>query len=267
MSCCRIALRSEKAWYTELLGDVAGTNLMEKYSDEKIIDSWHKNASPWITAIQERQIESRKRVTDSAITDVLVSLAGHSVLDLGCGEGWLCRKLASLGLVTLGIDAVPELLASAKQASATLSSAKPSSVVQGGKVEFRHIDYQSLSAKVVEEKFDIAVSNFSLLGKESVERLFNVVPDMLKDGGYFVVQTLHPVISCGKDPYKDGWRGGSWDGFSREFVDPAPWYFRTLESWCDLFYQHQLQLVSIKEPIYPNTGSIASLILVGKVHR
>ena len=33
-------------------------------NDSKIIDSWFKNAAPWIVAIEERQIESRNLVTD-----------------------------------------------------------------------------------------------------------------------------------------------------------------------------------------------------------
>ena len=33
-------------------------------NDRKIIDSWFKNAAPWIVAIQEQQIKSRKLITD-----------------------------------------------------------------------------------------------------------------------------------------------------------------------------------------------------------
>ena len=33
-------------------------------NDSKIIDSWLKNAAPWIVAIEERQIASRNLVTD-----------------------------------------------------------------------------------------------------------------------------------------------------------------------------------------------------------
>jgi hypothetical protein len=33
-------------------------------NDRKIIDSWFKNAAPWIVAVEEQQIESRKLITD-----------------------------------------------------------------------------------------------------------------------------------------------------------------------------------------------------------
>jgi hypothetical protein len=42
-------------------------------SDQKIIDSWHKNATPWIVAIQDRQIESRNLVTDAAIVSAVAT--------------------------------------------------------------------------------------------------------------------------------------------------------------------------------------------------
>jgi hypothetical protein len=32
--------------------------------ESKIIDSWFKNAAPWIVAIEQRQIQSRNLVTD-----------------------------------------------------------------------------------------------------------------------------------------------------------------------------------------------------------
>lgn len=35
-------------------------------SDARVVDSWHKNASPWTTAVRDDQIESRRLVTNRA---------------------------------------------------------------------------------------------------------------------------------------------------------------------------------------------------------
>ncbi len=78
--------------------------------------------------------------------------------------------------------------------------------------------------------FDAAVCNFSLLGRESVDSLIAALPRYLGDPGYLIIQTLHPIAACGEQPIEDGWREGSWLGFSSDFNNPAPWYFRTLES-------------------------------------
>ncbi|HVC18047.1 MAG TPA: class I SAM-dependent methyltransferase, partial [Rhodanobacter sp.] len=81
------------------------------------------------------------------------------------------------------------------------------------------------------------------------------------------VQTLHPLMACGGQPYRDGWREGSWDGFEGSFSDPAPWYFRTLESWLGLFRSSGLQLCELREPLHPVSGKPASVIFIAQLAR
>src|SRR4051812_34392403 len=79
-------------------------------SDARILESWHRNASPWTTAVRENQIESRRLVTNAAIVDAVSSRSPRSVLDLGCGEGWLVRTVSERGIKALGVDAIPSLI-------------------------------------------------------------------------------------------------------------------------------------------------------------
>lgn len=224
---------------------------MDKFSDKKIIDSWSKNAHPWVSAVQEQQIESRKLISDQAIVDAISSLNGPSILDIGCGEGWLARKLSSLGFNVLGVDVIPELIDEARKKCTG---------------QYEVIAYEDVSNRTISKKFDIAVCNFSLLGKESVDGLFKVLPTLLNKGAYLIVQTPHPVICCGELEYKDGWREGSWLGFNSDFTDAAPWYFRTIESWKKLFTDNGFEITHLNEPISPKTGKAASLILTGCIH-
>ncbi len=217
-------------------------------SDDRIIAAWHRNAEPWAAAVRGGRIESRRAVTDGAIVDAVVSRNPASVLDIGCGEGWLARALAARGIAVVGIDVVPALIEAAQTA---------------GGADFMVASYADLAAGALAQRFDIAVANFALLGKESVDELFAAVPYLLQPGGAFIVQTLHPLMACGEQPYRDGWRAGSWAGISGEFGEPAPWYFRTLECWTRLFGDHGLALREIREPLHPATGRPASVILVG----
>lgn len=221
---------------------------MNPHSDRKIVDSWDKNASQWTAAVREGQIETRKLVTNKAIVDAVMRHSPESVIDIGCGEGWLVREIAPRVTRAVGVDVIPALIDRAKAAG-------------GG--DFFVASYEAISQGLVKGRFDVAVCNFSLLGKEAVELLFSAVPSLLKPGGVFVVQTLHPVVVDGNSPYIDGWRDGSWAGFSTEFVDPAPWYFRTLESWHALFFKSGFALREILEPINPKTHKPASIIFVG----
>lgn len=223
---------------------------MQIFDDTKIVDSWKKNVAPWVKAIQYKEIESRRLVTDQAIVETISSVPAKKALDIGCGEGWLVRELSALGISTTGIDAIEELVSKAKEL---------------GEGSFKVLEYEKISASTIDETYDIAVCNFSLLGKESVEHIFDTIPSLLNDGGCLIIQTLHPNTSCGDLPYIDGWREGSWAGFSNEFSDPAPWYFRTIESWFKLFRTNGFMLNVVKEPINPQTGKVTSLIMVGSV--
>jgi 2-polyprenyl-3-methyl-5-hydroxy-6-metoxy-1,4-benzoquinol methylase len=223
---------------------------IDPLSDAKIIDSWHANAAPWTGAVRDGQIESRTLVTDQAILSAVLSRAPRSALDLGCGEGWLVRALAALGVQAAGVDVVPALID-----AATLAG--------GG--DFRVASFEDIAAGVLRLTTDVVVANFALLGKESVERVIQHVPALLNAGGALVVQTLHPIVACGDNAYEDGWRAGTWAGFSANFTDPAPWYFRTIQSWIELFTTGGLRLREIREPVHPVTRKPASIIFIAEV--
>ena len=53
---------------------------------------------------------------------------------------------------------------------------------------FKTITYEDLSRDEIEEKFDVIVCNFSLLGNESVNHLFQQAPSLLNVGGFLIVQ-------------------------------------------------------------------------------
>ena len=223
---------------------------MDPLSDEKVVDSWHTNATPWVSAVREQRIESRRLVTDRAIVDAVMSRKPEFVLDLGCGEGWLVRALSVQGVQrVIGVDVVPALVEQARAAG-------------GG--EFHVASYEAIARGELHVTVDVAVANFALIGKEAVDALIRSIPKLIRRGGALVIQTLHPVIACGDLPYEDGWRTGSWAGFSDDFTDPAPWYFRTLETWVGLIASSGLMLTELREPIHPTTNKPASVLFIAR---
>ena len=217
--------------------------------EKRIVDSWQRNTGPWTVAVREGRIDSRRLVTDRAIVDAVMRRVPRSVLDLGCGEGWLARQLSARGIAVVGADAMPELITAARTAG-------------GG--DFRVMSYADVAAGRLGLSFDMVVSNFALLGKQSVDDLIHSTPGLLREQGLLMVQTLHPLAACGDLPYQDGWREGSWAGFDASFTNPAPWYFRTLESWTGLLTESGFQLLELREPVHPHTGTPASVILVAQ---
>ncbi|HEY9052992.1 MAG TPA: methyltransferase domain-containing protein, partial [Gammaproteobacteria bacterium] len=175
---------------------------MKDLCDEQIIESWKKNVSPWVAAIQNGEIGSRLTVTNRAILNAITVHKPKTVLDIGCGEGWLVRELVNSGIDVLGIDAIPEFIKYANEQ---------------GCGRFKTLAYENISSSALAGKFDVIVSNFSLLGEASVNHVFKQVPMLLNKGGAFIVQTIHPIAGCETGKYEDGWRKGSWTGFSEHF--------------------------------------------------
>lgn len=227
--------------------------------EQQIIDSWHDNASPWTKAIRNKEITSRTLVTNQAIVDTVMKYEPRTALDVGCGEGWLSHTLYRKGVQIMGIDVVPALIKKAKVGLERLKGAE-----QLKQDIFAVCSYQALiqDSFNAPHLFDAIVFNFSLFGEGSTEQVLMTVKGLLEKKGLIFIQTLHPVIACGDQAYQDSWREGSWAGFSKEFTNPAPWYFRTLQGWIQLLKKVKLKLEELIEPLHPETKRPASVIFV-----
>lgn len=221
-------------------------------SDAQVLAAWHSNAAPWSVAVRDGQIESRRLVTDGAILSAVERCSPRTALDIGCGEGWLSRAMSQRGIRVTGVDAVPALVEAARQAHAT--------------GDYRVVTYEALAAGGLDGSpgagFDLAVANFSLIGGDAVDALVRHIPALLVPHGALLIQTLHPSTARGEHPHVDGWREGSWAGFSRDFRDPPPWYYRTMGSWIRLLVRSGFQVQDVVEPLHPVTGNPASVLFV-----
>jgi SAM-dependent methyltransferase len=223
---------------------------MSNFNDRQVLTSWVANADAWTNAIKNQEIESRRLVTNQAIIDAITCYNPNSVLDMGCGEGWLVRELVNRGVAAVGLDATPELIANAK--------------ILGG--EFYLVSYEDICLGNFQYPcVDAIAFNFSLVGKEAVEGVVKSVKRYLGNFGNIFLQTVHPLIATGELPYEDDWRLETWDGFGSMFVEPSPWYFRTVGSWVNLLVSSGFNILECREPINPKTQKPASLILIAQV--
>lgn len=195
-----------------------------------------------------------------------------AVLDLGCGEGWLCRELAQRGMRVTGADAVPALIEQARQLNENYVTP----------IEYTVLSYEQVAEGKLASTYDVVICNFSLLGQKSVEQLFSMIHTLLNPGGVFIIQTLHPhslkindsmsdswkQASQPKDSQqKDSWQRETWKTFDEPFATPSPWFFRTREQWSLLFQSSKLTMLDVIEPRHPNTDQLMSLILAGRCQR
>lgn len=201
-----------------------------------ISKSWDINAEEWIKVINERQIPSRK-ITNPAIVDHVLSFGLKNILDLGCGEGWLCRALQSSGVKAHGVDVAARLIEDAmeKDTSSSYQCLSFEEIIDGAKID--------------EAPFDGIIFNFCIYEKSLMEKLLLKIAEILENKGYVFIQTLHPfTFQQNGQPYESAWVDDSWKGLPGNFKMPHKWYFRTLENWTNLFRHAGLALIHIKEP-------------------
>jgi SAM-dependent methyltransferase len=198
-------------------------------STDRLRRSWIANAAAWRDAVRERRIESRRVATDAAIVDAVLALQPRTLLDLGCGEGWLARALAAQGVEVTGVDASPDLVAAARD-------------LGGG--AFHVLAYDELST--LDAHFDVAVANFSLFEE--------TLPALPADA--LVIQTIRDEGS------EDGWRVETFAAMEGEWREPMPWYFRTIASWTRMLEENGWSVTETREPLHPETGQPLSVIFI-----
>ncbi|MGQ4647244.1 methyltransferase domain-containing protein [Lyngbya aestuarii] len=218
-------------------------------NEQRLLDSWNNNAKSWTRVIRNQQIESRVLATDLAILETVIELHPKNFLDVGCGEGWLCRKLFSQGIDGWGVDASAELIEAARHE---------------GDARFLVSLYSDLTSQKFGDiaNFSCLICNFSILGQQDLAQIAEAGLHLLEVDGKIIVQTLHPIIAYGDAAYTPGWRETSWQGIADEEFQPAPWYFRTIQSWIEEFHAQNYRLLDLREPCHPATNKPISIIFV-----
>ena len=212
--------------------------------------SWDGNAGNWTRAVREGLICSRRAGTDVAIVTAILNPRPSRLLDVGCGEGWLIRRiLQSAECGAVGIDGSEALIAAARQADS--------------KSDYRVFSYGDLidDATPLGGGFDTIVFNYAILDEKASQLLAAIRP-LLAPAGRIFIQTLHPWTQDGE--YRDGWRTEDFSAFAAPGWKPMPWYFRTLESWHAVIRDAGLALQELTEPLAEGGDRPLSLIMVCK---
>jgi SAM-dependent methyltransferase len=218
---------------------------------DRILNNWKENGTAWIQTIQANEIASRPKVTNAAILEAVLALHPKRVLDLGCGEGWLCRALLENGIEAVGIDGVPELIEHANQKGGT----------------FYELPYRDCTPDRLPflGTFDVLIFNYSLFEKEVTDLLTNLRTTCLRTGGKMLFQTVHPEHPA------LGPEGGSrfiredWHMMQRDYSGTYSWYLRTRSDWEATIADAGLSSVSFRETHDPESGEVVSLVVTGSV--
>lgn len=140
----------------------------------------------------------------SPVLELLSPQPGERILDLGCGDGVLTKKLADMGCVVVGVDS------SAPQIEATKKLGLEAYVMNGEDLQYR-------------EEFDAVFSNAVLHWIKRADAMIEGVYRSLRPGGRFVAECGgHGCINKIRTALVEALDRRGIDGESR-----VPWYFPT----------------------------------------
>jgi len=198
-----------------------------------------------------------KTIIDPTLLRVIGECHGKEVLDLGCGNGYLSRRLAKDGAKVTAVDASARMIRNAKAHDPKDSFGIRYMCSDGGKL-----------LGIPNAKFDLIIANMSLMDIEEAEGAIKEVSRVLKDGGRFVASICHPCFDImshsswvSEEPpggpqvvYRKvrGYRepffeevpwnlGRNQTTYTKSYHRPLSWYARTLSS-------HHLAITSLEEP-------------------
>jgi 2-polyprenyl-3-methyl-5-hydroxy-6-metoxy-1,4-benzoquinol methylase len=156
--------------------------MTDNVADATSLNPWNQNASYWAKIIRENRDKYRNELTDAAVLQAIGQCEGLKILDAGCGEGYMSRKLATLGAQVAGVDASEGLIDAARS--------HPGNQQAAASFEVASVD----SLPYADRAFDLVLCN----------HLVNDLPDpsgpirefarLLRPEGRIVILLLHPCF-------------------------------------------------------------------------
>ncbi len=166
--------------------------------------SW-ENVAAWYDAlIDETRSDHYRDVILPGALRLLDPAPGQRLLDVACGQGVLCRRLAALGVHTLGIDASDSLIRAAVERSARDRAPATPRFLSG--------DARDLPTLLKgDAPFDAAACIMALMNIDPIEPVVRGIAAALRPGGRLVAVILHPAFRA---PGQSSW---AWEDKSRQF--------------------------------------------------
>lgn len=202
-------------------------------------DQWNAAAAVYDdVAGTERDIVYANLKAD--LWDLLGSLDGKAVLDLGCGSGWLAALMTARGAIVTGVDGSQTLLDLARER-------------YPDGTWILHDLRQGLPGA---GEYDLVVSNMVLMDFDPIEPVISDVSRQLRAGGRMIVTLTHPAFfnyqmdTDGQGIYRkvrnylasETWHIATYGGHTH--------FHRPLSDYTNVFGRHGLLLKQLREPPY-----------------
>jgi SAM-dependent methyltransferase len=153
------------------------------YTQGDAIKRWDRNAASWHKFFGAND-PNRRDLLDPIILEILGDISGKRVLDAGCGDGYLSRKLARLGAVVTGVELSQQMLSFALEEQ----TREPLDIT------YHRADIASLPF-LPDRSFDVVVANNVIQDVEDYKGAFREFSRLLHQGGTYLHIINHPCFA------------------------------------------------------------------------
>lgn len=174
--------------------------------------SWDAQSAWYDRLVGEDGSDFHREVILPGTMELLGRVTGKRILDLGCGQGVLCRLLLRERASVVGVDLSESLIARARRYEASVpdrhatgrEKAHRPSPDKGGNLSIQYIvaDACRIPTDLRKGDFDAATSVLAAGNMEDIAGLFAGAADAVRPGGCFVVIVMHP---CYRIPRQSRW--------------------------------------------------------------
>ena len=212
----------------------------------EIRDFWNGIASDWEIQVGDDGDSNRRLNSDPILWQFAGNVQGLSVLDAGCGTGYLSAKLQQKAAQVIGVDLSENMIRIAKE--------------RHPNIEF-YVDSCARLKTIRDDHFDLIVANYVLMDTPDPEETLAAFYRVLKAGGIAVTIFSHPCFPQGRASISEDFDEISylWD-FSyfeeRRCTDPPwghftsefTWFHRPLSTYWKTFKRTGFHVTDFEEP-------------------
>ncbi len=157
----------------------------KKLNDEGC-EIWDRKARFWDALHGEAGNGFHRRLIEPSVLQLLDLRAGETVLDIGCGNGALARRLAALGARVTAFDFSRNMIELARGRGNA-----------GAAIDYRVMDASDEDAmlQLGARHYDAITCTMALMDMPTVTPLFRAASQLLRREGRLVFATAHPAFN------------------------------------------------------------------------
>jgi len=208
-----------------------------KVSNQDVIQGWSQLTDQEIEAFGDTGDFYRQYLLNPVLLKLLGDLKGKTILDAGCGTGYLSRILAKKGAKMVGVEPADVLF--------KYSVAKE----QADPLGIKYLQ-QDLSKFHLQQKFDVVVSNMVFMDIPEYEKAIDNCIASLKSQGAFIFSLSHPCFEDAGDEWEKN-KQVTVREYLKEYQvkrHRAYSFHRPLSAYINLVIERGCQIVKMIEP-------------------